>query len=200
MTKQSGTGATLSSFLLALGLVGVIAFELSDGFPLSPSVTAAPMRATSGASAVSEVPSLALPLRATVDEITKRPLFSASRRPLDPVVEAPSEPVNEVVQTLSLRLVGTMVTGTQRVALLLHPEQGLVRLRTRQKIDGWQLETIDQNRVSLQQGDDVTWLTLQPEEGAPNAQPPTAPKIGTGVGWTKPGLAKTAPPVSESAN
>jgi hypothetical protein len=166
MIRQAAR-VTISRQLLALGFAGLIAFELSSEFPLAPVATAQPAANPAIASDPSEKPDTHPPETGTVADIVARPLFSASRRPFEAAADQGPMLIETPDQPPALQLIGTMVTGNERVALLRDPRSGLLRLRRGQKVGDWLVLTIDEVSVHLQDGGNVEQLMLQKE--APSA-------------------------------
>jgi hypothetical protein len=152
-------------FLASAGLAGVIAFELSNGLPLAPAVTAAPMIVTADGGAQA-VPAFEPPASAAIDEIVTRPLFSKSREPFVPAAEAP---VAAAAPAASFELIGTMVTGQSRIAMIQHAEKGVLWLREGQEIGGWRIAEIGGREVLLERDDETRDLRLRAEPLRPRA-------------------------------
>ncbi|MEM7021855.1 MAG: hypothetical protein AAF637_04595 [Pseudomonadota bacterium] len=138
---------------VCVGLGAVVAFQLSSSSLLAPTeVTAAPpnVAALEPAPDPIEPP---MPDEAGVDEIAARPLFSESRRPyVAPPAPVTSEPV-DTGPSAPLELAGTFLSGRDQAALLLITGQQPTWLRKGQKIDGWELEVIEDHQVRLRKGD-----------------------------------------------
>ncbi len=150
--------------LASAALAGVIAVQLSQEFAFTPTHAAAPDRSV-------EVPSPAPlhiepPAKSKLEGILARPLFFASRRPMA-AIEAPSV------------LVGIMVLGESRIALLNHPTEGLVMVQPGQELGGWQIDDIGENDVSLLRDERFEVLTLR--KAAPDQRAkPDEPSDGEG--------------------
>ncbi len=161
MAKRFVTGATLCWLTMAAALSGVIMLQVNSDISLALPVTAAPAeRPPDEESSATDV--IAGDLSTDVlAMIVERPLFSWSRRPYlppeaDVVTEAPPE-----ARELSVKLAGTMLAGSSRLALFTHPSKGLLRLRQGQDVDGWRIVDIRDDEVRLQLGDDITLLRLR---------------------------------------
>jgi hypothetical protein len=143
------------------GLAVVVGYQLSKSFPLAPTVTAAPPGAPLLDQAERPAPARS-PASDAVRQIAARPLFSESRRPHVP----PSMPVEEAVTApvrpaSPLELAGTFLTETDQAALLLVSGGAPAWLRKGQLIDGWEIETIEQDRVQLRKGEQRQVLHLR---------------------------------------
>ncbi|MGI9510548.1 MAG: hypothetical protein ACR2QJ_14505 [Geminicoccaceae bacterium] len=152
--------------LASAGLTGVITLQVKDGSWLTPPVTAAivePAQIHDG-----DQTDLAdrSPDADWLDSVVERPLFSTSRRPFSPPEDRPEITPEQDAGPLTLSLTGTLLTGEARIALLIHPTKGLLRLRRGQKVEGWQVEEISDVEVRLRRGEEVTLLSLL--EGVPN--------------------------------
>ena len=161
------SGATVGWLALSAALAGLVAYELSDDAPLAPAVTAATIEATASVSDDRTVTSVDTPSLDLLEDIVGRPLFSASRRPVETVIEDRVPAVDIPTRELSLELVGTMLSGNSRVVLLKHPTEGLLRLRRGQTVEGWEIGEIDHNLVELKNGDEVERLKLRTDLLAP---------------------------------
>jgi hypothetical protein len=177
------------------GLAAIVAYELTNGLPLAPTVTAAPPGAPP--LEVAARPALPrAPAEDAVGQIAARPLFADTRRPYqpppEPVAEAPPEPVQP---GLPLELAGTYLAGSDRAALLVAggtPEW----LRKGQLIDGWRIEDIAQDQVQLRKGSRQQVLRLRDDLAAPQATRPARPrqKDGDDAARAEPSEADDAPP------
>jgi hypothetical protein len=180
---MSGGGAIWLT--AALGLSGLIAFELTDDSPLTPAVIAASTDALTAERGPAEPPVVELPSADLIDGIIGRPLFSPSRRPVVAALEEVEAPLEMPEQALELELVGTMLKRGSPIALLRHPKEGLVRLRQGQKVGAWTVTAIDEAGVRVENGERSDMLTLRQDLSRP-----TAP----GAIRKKSGLVKTEQP------
>ena len=138
----------------------------------------------------SEPPARALPQAGTslppveaYKEVTQRPLFSSTRHPQAETTQQNSGKAG------ALSLVGTIITGNSRTALIRHGNSGaLARLSEGQKVEGWTLQSIQTDRVTLLGGGTRQELKLKdqgpPPEGA--ALPPQGPAIAPQGGALEP--------------
>jgi hypothetical protein len=153
-------------------LAAVVAYQLTNSFPLAPTVTAAPPNAA--LLELAERPEAPrAPGEDAVETIAARPLFSADRRPYEP----PPAPVEEVVAavkpSLPMELAGTFLTATDQAALILVAGKSPEWLRTGQSIEGWKIGTIKEDRVLLLKGE--TERELQLRDDIASARGPRAP-------------------------
>jgi hypothetical protein len=163
MGQRSTHGATGIWLLLCMGLAGIVALELS--LPLAPLVIAALPAAS--------LPEFAPepfdpPPRHAFAEIATRPLFSQSRRPFVRESEAGEELPDD---SIAIELVGTLLTEQGWAALLQPQSQNARWRRAGERIAGWQVKTIERNRVSLHLDHESKTLKLRADLVQP-AQPP----------------------------
>ena len=161
MAGHSGTTSTLAWLTLASCLGGVVVFELAEGIPLAPTVTAAVINTPEEEADNTLSVGIELPSSALIDDIINRPLFSASRRSFVPPPDEQLGAIQTPAERLSLQLIGTMVAGETRLALLKDAEGDLFKLRQGQEVKGWLVEMIDQTRVRLQRDEEVEWLNIR---------------------------------------
>lgn len=161
MVGHSGTTSTLAWLTAASCLGGVVVFELAEGVPLAPTVTAAAMNTPKDDADNTLSVGIELPSSALIDNIIDRPLFSASRRSFVPTLDEQPGAIQTPAEKLSLQLIGTMVAGETRLALLKDAEGDLFKLRQGQEVKGWFVEAIDQTRVRLQRDEEVEWLNIR---------------------------------------
>jgi hypothetical protein len=141
--------------LACMGLAGIIVFELSS--PIAPEVTAAPPAAPLPEFAPPSEP-FDPPPRHVFAEIAARPLFSASRRPFVPESEADEQPHDE---NIALELVGTLLTEQGRAALLQPQGQNAQWVLAGEQVAGWEVVTIERDRVKLRLDEEAKSLELR---------------------------------------
>jgi hypothetical protein len=176
------------------GLAAIVAYELSNGLPLAPTVTAAPPSAPPLDVAERPAPPRA-PAAAAAELIAARPLFSDTRRPYqpppEPVMEAASEPGQS---GLSLELAGTYLAGSDQAALLLVAGGSPEWLRKGQLIDGWRIEDIAQDRVQLRKGNRQQVLLLREDLAVLKTTRPAIARQEDRGAAAEPAEADDAPP------
>ena len=104
--------------------------------------------------------------------VTDRPLFSPSRRPLtkettgqtsaehqDQIASAAAAPP-EVLKTPQFQLHGTLMTAGQPSALLSTPDSEPNWVTLGASVQGWQLDNVENGRVSLKNGNRTFELEL----------------------------------------
>jgi len=119
----------------------------------------------------------ALPPLETFAEVTERPLFSSSRRPIAAETSA------TVVQPLSASLAGIVISPSSSSVIVMHGDPPtLMRLKEGDDIDGWSIRSIEPSRVVLRRGAEEQQLKLhdtappQVATAAPAPKPDPAPK------------------------
>jgi hypothetical protein len=168
MSPRSTRWGTGIWFLLCTGLAGGVALELL--LPIAPQVTAARPAAPLPEFAP-EPGAFEPPPRHVFAEIVARPLFSASRRPF-----VGSESGGDAAPggAVGIELVGTLLTK-QGAAALLQPEGQNARwLHAGDTIAGWQVETIQRDKVSLQLDGEAKTVELRADLNQPAQTPKKA--------------------------
>ena len=137
-------------------LGGTLAVEMLGVAAGAPGVrTPAPLAADPGPA---DTPGLAVPTAgrvaaaAAAHEIVDRPLFFASRRPVPPEPPAVAAAKPEPVPPLDFALVGTILTGSSRVALVKPDKTASVELALGQLVGGWTISAIDADRIMVRHG------------------------------------------------
>jgi len=164
ITKARRANAT-TFFLVFLccGLFFVIIYELTGINAVIPPLDAA-VPPTPYQPTVPPIEYTSSPFEA-FSEISKRPLFTRSRRPFAP----PMQPTR--IESFDLLLVGVLITKRQQWALLqpvqsedTFEEDGayhrLTKAHQGQIVNGWLLQNIEENRVIVRKGDLVRILQL----------------------------------------
>jgi general secretion pathway protein N len=112
------------------------------------------------------------PPASTFDGVLARPLFSPSRRPPD---DAPALAVEAapVLAAFELELVGVLINGEERVALVRQPGVAvLLRLAPGAVAAGWTVESIEPDRVLFRSGTRLEEAQLRDDATPPpEAQP-----------------------------
>lgn len=151
---------------VCVGLAAVVAYQLATSFPLAPTVTAAPPSAPP--LELAERPEMPpSPSDDAIVDIVARPLFSEQRRPYVPPPASVEEVVEAAKPALPLELAGVFITPTDKAALILVSGRPSDWLRTGQSVEGWKIETIEQDRVQLQKGGKERELLLREDAPAP---------------------------------
>ena len=102
----------------------------------------------------------ALPLIANFAETVTRPLFMPTRRPPEPEEEVVEATAPTVGRNL-FSLLGIVISADERIALVTRRRTGeMLRLVVGQHIDGWRVETIRSDRITLRQGDETEVIKL----------------------------------------
>ncbi len=101
------------------------------------------------------------PPLAAFSEIVARPLFSPSRRPPTETEDSATDDAAPPKQSHFI-LAGVIISAEGRMVLLRRMNStDVVRALLGQEIDGWQIELIEPDSVTLRQGNTVEVVTLQ---------------------------------------
>jgi len=129
--------------------------------------------------AEAQAPTISLPPASTFAEITQRPLFGQTRRPEPPDHGRPGPPPARP----NLVLLGTVMTGNTHYALIRHGNPPKVEpLAEGQSLEGWQIQTIANDHVTLISGSASADFML----GGGNRSSTTAPTQPLGGSWGGP--------------
>lgn len=105
-------------------------------------------------------PEFAMPPLDSYAEIVARPLFSPSRRP-PPAAEGDAEDDASEAKPALFILTGVVISAEARLALIQRANiAGVVRVSEGEEIDGWLVEKIAPDRVTLRQGAAVEEIEL----------------------------------------
>lgn len=110
------------------------------------------------------------PPLAAFSEIVARPLFSTSRRPAKEIEDSDTDDAPPPTPSHFI-LAGVVISAEGRMALLRRMSStDLIRALMGQEIDGWYVELIESDSVTLRQGNTVEIVTLQDKTEALPAQ------------------------------
>lgn len=144
-------------------LAVVLVVELTNGDGVED-VASIPPEMPESRSAEQEVEAqsdFVMPPQDTYAEVSERPLFLRSRRPLPPDLEVRNETPTGTA-TAAFILSGVVLTGTQRMALIqTQSSPKIVRVEEGQEYEGWIVEAIHPNRVVMRRGEDVSEIVLE---------------------------------------
>jgi len=102
-----------------------------------------------------------MPPEDTYAEVSERPLFLRSRRPLPPETETKEKTPADTSRAAFI-LSGVVLTGTQRMALLQSQSSPKVaRVEEGQEYEGWTVEAIHPNKVVVRRGQEVSEIVLE---------------------------------------
>jgi general secretion pathway protein N len=174
--QSSPLRSLAAAALLCVGLAAALVMELTSagdaGIP-------AP-----GAATVSSPPSVTIPKTpnrftlpplASFAEVTERPLFSSSRRPI--AVDAPQS----AERSFSATLAGIVISASSRIIIVSHGDPPvLTRLKEGDDLDGWSVTSIDPNRVLLRRDGVEQQLKLQDVPGRTAVAAPNRPQAAPG--------------------
>jgi len=109
-----------------------------------------------------------MPAQHTYAEVSERPLFLRSRRPLPPELETSEEPPAQTSRAAFV-LSGVILTDTQRMALLqTQSSPKIARVEEGQEYEGWTVEAIHPNRVVMRRGEEVSEIVLEDRARKPS--------------------------------
>lgn len=145
--------------LLLIALAGVLALEVRQ----SQSTTVSLPAVSPSKAAVDEAPTLALGGAAASEtqDILDRPLFFPSRRPVPPQKIAVAEAKAAPEPPLNFVLIGTILTGPVRTALVKPEREPSVEIKQGQVVNGWTISSIDADRIMVRHGANIQLLGLR---------------------------------------
>lgn len=160
----------LTRLLVVVAVIGIAALPFLD--PAAPEIAGVVEPAGAPSAAADRTPVPPLPPLESFTATVGRPLFSPARQaaalPLPPVAEAPAPLVEPMPVEPALSLQGIIVAGPRRLALLGRSGGGeIATLAEGDTLDGWIVERIEGNRVTLRGGDQSTTLHLFPTVETP---------------------------------
>ena len=107
--------------------------------------------------------------------ISERPLFNADRKPdpLPPPPPPPTPPKPQVVlgDLTQLKLVGVVLSGDNKLALVRRASAAILTLRVGDTLDGWKVDKIDAQGVGLSGGEHQDGLRIPKAENKAAALP-----------------------------
>jgi general secretion pathway protein N len=168
--RLAGRHATaLALGALCVVLAAIIGLELAGGGDAAtaspPAVAAPPPAALPSPPAAFKLPPLA-----TYAEVTRRPLFSATRQPPPP--EAGQDLLGK---SSSFVLLGIILAPDDKAVLIQHGHPAeIARLHEGQAVEGWTVQSILPDRITLQHGASEVELKLRDRPGTPGL--PGAPR------------------------
>lgn len=182
----------LTFFLAAIAAAAASVLGIETDWGQRSATPTAPMVAAVKAEEINLLPPFTLPpMDPTFKESIERPLFSASRRPVQPA--PPPAAAAPTMQKGQFRLVGTSVSAEAAVALLVDTKTGKT-LRAKKGDDvrlgdaSIKVEQVTPTQVVLRQGLETEELGLR-TAASPSAQVAAA-AIGTRVGPGPTGIAQ----------
>lgn len=160
--RTSHGRAPVYLLVLCIGLASIIYWQIERS-PSLPTTAAGPDGTPETEPTRALQAEFTFPPLAAFSEIVARPLFSPSRRPpkeiedsdSDTIVAPPPQPAHFI-------LAGVVISAEGRMVLLRRMNStDLIRALMGQEIDGWYVELIESDRVTLRQGNTVEIVTLQ---------------------------------------
>ena len=173
--RRSGRGAAFFLLVLCIGLGSLVYWQLEYP-PAYPSAVVAIVSTDQPAepgSTDARQAEFTLPPLEQFSEIVARPLFSQTRLPpseTEDTVADDAQPL-PIRPDFNLILAGVVISAEGRMALLQRPTStDLIRALLGQEIDGWQVELIEADRVTLRHGETVEVVTLKDKVAEPAEQ------------------------------
>ena len=154
-------------------LLGLALAAPASAAPIDPARATPPSnQATEAGNPLAKIPLSAL--TATRD----RPLFSVSRRPPAPAIEANAQPAQALAPAApapperpALKLIGTILSPATSVVLLRDSAtQAVMRLHVGEATSGWRVKTISLRSVTLEKGEQSAILGLPQPRDTPSEQ------------------------------
>jgi hypothetical protein len=163
MRSGSSRVRNLVLLILCAGVtaLGLVNWQIMDLEPAAP-VTVASSADIPEASVFRQQPIDPLPL-SEFEEIVRRPVFTASRSPF----VVPTERAQTLAELRSpdIRLVGVAIDTNTKRALLRTAQQPQARwVEQGESIDGWLLQIVRQDAVTIASGQQVHELRLYPAQ------------------------------------
>lgn len=168
------TRARLALAALCVALVGVIYLETGwSGADMRAPV--APERDQVAPPVQGDDATFAMPPLDSLAEVVRRPLFSEQRRPPATAAVAAAD-----VRSTGFILVGIVMSPTGGLALIEHGQpQHLDRVHEHQELDGWTVEQIVRDHVTLRHADDRIQIKVTDgPPGTPSAGVALPPPVG----------------------
>lgn len=149
-----------TAFLIVLCLVlgGYVVYAERGSSPTDPAVVPGPAPPKPAALPPPQ-PAFTLQPLDDFSETLARPLFLPSRRPLAPGEDAPQQA--GAMRNL-FTLMGVIISDEERMALVKRRKTGeVLRLIEGQQVDGWQVEAIMPDRVTLRHDEETEEVELK---------------------------------------
>ena len=180
-------------------LAGLIFWLLIAGLALTALVWQLkdPPRAAVASGAAQKMPDLPvlepakpyrLPAQGKYHEIDARPLFVATRRPEPPVPEEPAAEPPPAGPEKKFLLLGVAISPAGTTVLLRPegPNAKTVRVKPGETLDGWSLDKVFPDRITIRQGQTTREVNLT-RQNKPARPKPGRPGIKSGQGAVVPG-------------
>jgi|GEM_PF-1417755 len=101
-----------------------------------------------------------LPVIDSYTDLVERPLFVEGRRPLEKPDETLQQTDKQQGESLRAKLMGIYSGSDGTTALILNAEGKYVRVKKHDSVDGWQVDALFPDRVTLKQGVETQDLKL----------------------------------------
>lgn len=160
--RPSRSRAPFYLLVLCIGLASIVYWQTEHptSFPTSIAGTDGPPETEPTRALQAE---FTFPPLAAFSEIVARPLFSPSRRPPEDIEDSDTDTdVTPPTKQSNLILAGVVISAEERMVLLRRMNStDLIRALMGQEVDGWYVELIESDRVTLRRGGTVEIVTLQ---------------------------------------
>lgn len=118
-----------------------------------------------------------LPNMASLLDIVERPLFIEQRRPIEDQGDDTDPALTPVMRTkMTAKLMGVYSDGAEMVALIMDAKGNYRRRRQGDDVDGWQIEKLHDDRVTMIQGGANEELILRKPKPKVMKRPKPKPK------------------------
>ena len=169
--RRNRTRAPFYLLVLCIGLASIVYWQVEHppSFPTSVAGTNGPPETEPTRALQAE---FTFPPLAVFSEIVDRPLFSPSRRPPKEIEDSVSDiDVTPRAMPSNFILAGVVISAEERMVLLRRMKStDVIRASMGQEIDGWYIELIEPDRVTLRRGNTVEIVTLQEKAEDRSAQ------------------------------
>jgi general secretion pathway protein N len=160
--RTSHSRAPFYLLVLCIGLASIVYWqtERPPSLPTNVAGTDGPPEAEPTGALQAE---FTFPPLAAFSEIVARPLFSPSRQPPKEIEDSDSDTaVTPPTMPSHFILAGVVISAEERMVLLRRMNStDVIRASMGQEIDGWYIELIEPDRVTLRRGNTVEIVTLQ---------------------------------------
>ena len=150
----------LAGLCAVFGVVALLEWSrLESQLRDQQSAIATPVESELSFEKISEV-DFELPVIDSYTDVVERPLFVEGRRPLEKPDDALEQTDKYQGEKLQAKLMGIYSGSDGMTALILDAEGKYVRVKKQDSIDGWQVEALFPDRVTLKQGVETQDLKL----------------------------------------
>jgi type II secretory pathway component PulC len=161
LNQSSPLRSLVPAALLCAGLAAALVMELTSAGDTDTAASGAVTASSPPSVTIPRTPNrFTLPPWESLAEVTERPLFSSSRRPI--AVDAPQS----TDQPFSATLAGIVISASSRTIIVSRGDPPvLTRLKEGDDLDGWLVTSIEPNRVLLRRDGVEQQLKLRDAPG-----------------------------------